>query len=372
MKVKSALGVTLLIIVATIVAVFSITSQVPSIQQCQPHVGGKDGVENEQNLWAEQVSKPAFRESVAEEQLASNACTSPVVANGDRVIHSGYIFIDGRYEEPPYVLSIEGLSITLNGNVVHCIKRRATKKDAMSSRAIDPEFPAWVSSDTSLEDIMSRSNGKRSIVYDKWDYLRQKYPPREAIEEMLEYLRSLPCIAAAETEMPVPDDSYFIVKITHGDGAVRRHVFPVRGWWLSTECSDSGGPTTGEVKYTKDDVYGVKSIIAHRLLHNGGVFFFRERLSMLWGEESVGKRMPAIMALVTSECSRQDKIDTLRRLGVAVSTEQFLDGFVATQGLTERINRNNQVNDIVPLTLDEARSIPEIEAILGIDETQKK
>jgi len=117
-----------------------------------------------------------------------------------RPVTTGFVFVDGRYLEPPYVVVRRGLQVTINGVVVHEWKRWPSPDLRVDEK---PELPAGITETSGFEDF-----GK--LVTNWWDtyptrvsrYYYQHFPPDEAAKRITEDIRSLPFVESVALERP--------------------------------------------------------------------------------------------------------------------------------------------------------------------------
>ena len=116
--------------------------------------------------------------------------------NNTEEINNGFVFIDGKYIEAPYVLDIKD-------NIIFINDIQITKKISFTSEAFfirtDPGIPKDVSRFAGLSalDTIRGENGDPHMSL-KVRYLHQNYSKKYAIEKIFEYFQNLPYIDNVE------------------------------------------------------------------------------------------------------------------------------------------------------------------------------
>ena len=122
-----------------------------------------------------------------------------------QTVNSGYVFINGKYIEPPYKIKAKKDFITINGIKALKLKKPKPKKKLK----IPKEFPGYPP-DTIKNgaDAITYINPKtgNKIVADVYTYYYHKYGKEKARKLTIEYYCKLPGITCLKTE------PYFIIK----------------------------------------------------------------------------------------------------------------------------------------------------------------
>ncbi len=97
----------------------------------------------------------------------------------------------------------------------------------MSVGSGDPGMPAWVTKETPLGKFVAAPDGTaKGLPYQKWRYLVKMKPPREAVEELVRYLKSAPCVAEVKVDTPITDSEYYVsIIVTSVRGDSMRMIF---------------------------------------------------------------------------------------------------------------------------------------------------
>lgn len=161
-------------------------------------------------------------------QQPSRATTNEVPSSAKELgamegksITNGFVFIDGEYLEPPYVVTRQGNGIFINDHLVEqpCPWPIPEKVKPVVPKD-DPEMPKTITKDTTQYD-------KELIQYlaDKKGYLQNKYGEVEMVKIMIEVFSHLPCVSRATTG---PDQEH--VTVTWADGSTMNYrlVMPKR------------------------------------------------------------------------------------------------------------------------------------------------
>lgn len=97
----------------------------------------------------------------------------------------------------------------------------------MSVGPSDPGMPAWVTKETSLGNFVAAPDGTaKGLPYQKWRYLVKTKPPREAVEELVRYLKSAPCVAEVKLAAPIEGSKYYAaIEVTSVRGDFMPMIF---------------------------------------------------------------------------------------------------------------------------------------------------
>ena len=161
-------------------------------------------------------------------QLASEAATNSVMSSvqdlgvtDGKPITNGFVFIDGKYLDPPYVVSRQGNGVYINGNLVEqpCPWPILEKAEPVSP-AEDPKIPATITKDTSQYDreLMTYLGAKKA-------YYRAKYGEIEMVKMMVKVYQELPCVLKATSGQ---DENYISVTWANGSTMEHRLIMPKR------------------------------------------------------------------------------------------------------------------------------------------------
>jgi hypothetical protein len=119
--------------------------------------------------------------------------------NKSKPINSGFVFIDGKYIEPPYkVKQKEPGKIYING--IYVLNRIRDLDTILNPYKIDelPLIPKNITKNTSFKELTELSYGKSSYLSAVSNYYYTHYPGKEANKKLYEYLMTIPCIKSIE------------------------------------------------------------------------------------------------------------------------------------------------------------------------------
>ena len=110
-------------------------------------------------------------------------------------INSGFVFIDGKYIEPPYtVKQKEPGKIYINGiYVLNKIRGLDTVLNPYEIKEL-PLIPKSITKNTSFKELTELRHGKFSYLSAVSYYYYTHLPGKEADKKMYEYLIAIPCI----------------------------------------------------------------------------------------------------------------------------------------------------------------------------------
>ena len=113
-----------------------------------------------------------------------------------RKINSGFVFIDGKYIEPPYVVEQKELGkIYING--IFAENRLRLLDTVLNPYKIDtlPPILPQINKNTTSKDLYENMHYKNMLYVRAVScYYNTHYPPKIAREKIIEYYNKLPCI----------------------------------------------------------------------------------------------------------------------------------------------------------------------------------
>ncbi|MDY0143454.1 MAG: hypothetical protein RBR97_16330, partial [Bacteroidales bacterium] len=112
-----------------------------------------------------------------------------------RKINTGYVFIDGKYVKPPYRVRRKGMVVYINGIPMTNKPVIKKQKDYLLVKK-DPGLPPSVMKMDSIDAIYKDTVPHLGVTYiqAKFNYLLINYPYDEAINQAIDYYKSLPNI----------------------------------------------------------------------------------------------------------------------------------------------------------------------------------
>jgi PKD repeat protein len=114
-------------------------------------------------------------------------------------INTGYVFIDGKYVEPPYIVKLKKRTIYINGIPITKKVEKNKIKDSPSVRK-DPGIPPDIKQMDSINVIYKAKIQPYNISYmeAKLVYLYKNYSEEDAVKLTKEYLESMPNIKSVK------------------------------------------------------------------------------------------------------------------------------------------------------------------------------
>lgn len=112
--------------------------------------------------------------------------------------HTGFVFVGGRYLEPPYCVARKGFAIFINDQVVREPVREEPVRDLTVTE--DPPVPSHLTSTSTFNDISKSltDDPDDAPLYKKSRWVRQQMPGRDRLTAMKMWFESLPFVASAE------------------------------------------------------------------------------------------------------------------------------------------------------------------------------
>jgi hypothetical protein len=136
-------------------------------------------------------------------------------------ITNGFVFVDGKYVEPPYIVTRQGNGLLINGHLIEepCpwpIPEISKPRESTT----DPKTPVSIGRDTSKynKDLIN-------YIGEKIAYLKHRYGEEAMVHKMVQVYSNLPCIAKAEQDK---DPQYIIVTWVDGHVEHIRLIPPKR------------------------------------------------------------------------------------------------------------------------------------------------
>jgi hypothetical protein len=243
-------------------------------------------------------------------------------------------------------------------------------------------MPTWVTKETSLGTFVAAPDGTaKGLPYQQWCYLVRTKPPRAAIEGLVQYIRSAPCIASVTLSSKIDEQAYYVsMTVTSVGGDRMRLIYsPIAGLKRSTNAVVGGSgngtsrPLTGQAPTTMaasgDDggSHEWASVIERLLGANKAIWFYGTGgPSLSLGAGTVASRLPLATEAILSSRPKAQKIEILRKLGFFPRTDKFIDGFLASEQLAVRLKGLAKEYSVEPMTmeqleesgLDEANGVP--------------
>jgi len=165
-------------------------------------------------VWADERGRSESTPGTAEKatpDVSENVVGEPIV--------SGFVFIDGRYIEPPYVISRKGYSVLINDILVEENLVSPTRTPVVGLRLVDVMIPEGIDENSDMSDAIVRD-----YLYKKRAYIQLHSSQEERFALISKSYRDLPCVEKVDSE---GQDS---IRVTCKNGSVLtvRLVLPKR------------------------------------------------------------------------------------------------------------------------------------------------
>lgn len=240
-------------------------------------------------------------------------------------IPSGFVFVDGRYIEAPYVVSRSNSEVSVNNVVV----RKLDPVPAPDVPREDPGPPIELTEESTLNHLKHSAG-----VLKKFRYLHHRFSEDTAMRKMAEYYKDIPCVAEVSLKEP---DNFRFLEITLKNG----------------ECGniDVSGPSPGSVSSEGLSERKVASRLdryRHRLenrLEKGDCFFLFSRGGELsFGKRKAAKDLKLIVDILRSDRDVRQKTSLLEKLSVlppksSPSFSKLITNFHASPQLDQRVDQ---------------------------------
>ena len=292
---------------------------------------------------------------------------APAIDERATTVQTGFLFVRGSYVDAPYVVSTHDQTLLVNGYVIY--REPKTEEYAPptpTTDSSDPGLPTWVTKDTHVPDLVEADDGSDGIILQKWRYLCRSHPPEAAIEELLKYVRSLPCVASAEVDTVTAHEYHAWIRMNPKKGVRigvelqpppelrgREPIVPA-----STATTTSGAIAVATQPGEQNDNLELNRAEILRLLAaNNAVFRFSEEgSSIMWGQFLVAQRFPIMLSQLRSDGPRDEKIGLLKDLGINLDPDVVVDGFKPSDQLDRRVNELVQSTGVKPWTLKDVKA----------------
>lgn len=257
-------------------------------------------------------------------------------------VDAGFVFVDGRYIEAPYIISRQGVGIFVNDTRL----RDRAVWPPVDYEDEDPGMPPGLTRDSTFDDlnIPADSGGGR------WDgkkirWIKRHFEPKEARERIIEYYRSLPFIKDVRNSERDPRD---LILETFGGEKIPVDIssppyFP---------------PTKAQVVAIMDrDCANLEE----RLGKGDCFFLFSRGGEISFGQNKAAKDLGLMVEILTSERTAEEKKDLLQRMAIMPSGgvtvfDALVTQFKGSPALDARIERLVQEMGVTPIRLEDVPS----------------
>ncbi|MCD4725604.1 MAG: VWA domain-containing protein, partial [Bacteroidales bacterium] len=249
--------------------------------------------------------------------------------NNTEGINNGFVFIDGKYIEAPYIFEVHNLGIYLNGNLVFNPPANRPNFNVIE----DPGFPAGLTKNTTIYYFLEKMWNKELPHYcAKLAYLLKKHDKNTAQLEMLNYYKKLPFIKTVEQ--------------VEGPGA---KVTDYSGNTVTVDLSikESAFEVIPENKIFKQRAE-LTQILNNRLQSGQCIFFFKDGTEIYMTERKAAKVLfDVVMVLVSDTLNDNRKHEELINTGIFPKDftrlyQQLIREYYNSQQLIERISTTRE------------------------------
>jgi hypothetical protein len=258
---------------------------------------------------------PATQRAIYTQKIPESELIADFGLSKSAPIESGFLFLDGRYVDAPYVVARKGLSVEVNGQ--HVYKVHLPEKEPPSGDT-DPDIPASITANTSQHDPVLEGYIEAKIAY-----VQKHHTPEEERKIMEQVYRSLPFVVSGEL---VGDGAALRVTYTNGDTSQLMLNVPRR----KGKFDRASVLATAERKAV-DLAEGLREGQAIFLFSNGS------RASLPSG--LAAERLPSMVGVLRSADTEEDRVRGLAKAsGFSPHTARKLAGqFSASSQLDQRV-----------------------------------
>lgn len=129
------------------------------------------------------------REIPGKDQVANGQEMPPTVR--EDTVGKGLFFFDGRFIDPPYVVSIVGTAVRINNILIYATENHTVN----ASHATECKDPIPINEKTAISDWI-----KSGSLTNRVRTIHAEFGPEDAEREILAYLRSLPFLEKVERD----------------------------------------------------------------------------------------------------------------------------------------------------------------------------
>jgi len=227
-----------------------------------------------------------------------------------RKINTGYVFIDGKYVEPPYNVTRIGLKVLLNGKVIF-FSSKPKNPFKLNSK---PKMPLEsLNKGSKLDEISKIMNDEYNMSYIRLIrlYYLQKYSFEDACDSIKSFYAKLPNVKAV-----VPhenNNSIFEIYAYNGE----MMIFSLEGYGKSyNKTYGVGSKDIYNKKNLKMLAETFVSYISEKLMDNSLVFLFTDETNLQsFSKCSIRQKdMLNVYNILESKCVDSLKVDSLNKI----------------------------------------------------------
>lgn len=242
-----------------------------------------------------------------------------------KLYHTAFVFVDGRYLEPPYCVARKGFAVFINDQMVIEPLKEWPVRDLTVTE--DPPVPSNL---TSMSKFIDISQSPTDDPYDapmhkKARYVRHRLPGEDGVKAMVLWFESLPFVASVEQL----DPNQISVLTKSGE----RRVF-----WIDTRPDQA--PSDSEVILEAN----LHRRAIERILETGYCcFFLSHGEQILVRNDRARDVLSQIIEIAQKTNSSKQKIAELGNIGFDSPTSdaelsELVDTFVVTPQLHKRLS----------------------------------
>ncbi|MFO7789834.1 MAG: PKD domain-containing protein [Bacteroidales bacterium] len=260
-------------------------------------------------------------------------------------INSGFVFIDGKYIEPPYTIKRQGLTVKVNGKQI----LKMSKPKSPYNFKKRPKMPIEaINKNSGLDEIYKPEHPvyDKRFIYIIESYFLEKYRYEIACDSIKNFYMALPNVKSIENYKNCKD----IFEITAFNGDTRKYSLSIHG----KRYNQNYGPESKKHysrKKLKSNAEGEIQAIKNKLEQNKMMFFFMDKeINNRVNSYSINeKNSHRVYDILQSDYGKNQKADSLNNIFI---NKEFLKRIIKEYQKTEKIknrlendNNNKRKND---------------------------
>jgi hypothetical protein len=254
-------------------------------------------------------------------------------------INSGFVFIDGKYIEPPYTIKRQGMTVTVNGTQI----LKMQKPESLYSFKKRPQMPIeTLNKNSSLDEInkIMHPDYARSYIQIFQYYFFEKYNYNTACDSIRNLYRSLPNVKSVENYKDRND----IFEITAFNGDARKYSLSPYGKIYSHDYGHES-----KKFYSRDELIlnaeGEVQSIQNKLEQNKMVFFFTDKdlINRIKSYSVSEENSHLVYDVLQSDYNSNQKVDSLNNIFFDKEfLKRIIKEYQKTEKIKNRLSSNNQ------------------------------
>jgi len=265
-------------------------------------------------------------------------------------LDTGFVFLDGRYIDAPYMVSRKGLRVRINETVVYEWGLWPIPDPTVEE---DPGMPQGITEKTTCEELRRRhprvSGLSQNITSRKWRYLYQHFDEETARQKLVDWFRKLPFVEQVRWE------SRSVLAIKEKTKEEETYVsarLPVRGTLIH---QDFGKKDVLERLESSRRQY--ESAIQEGALL---ILYGTKGRYLKFGRLKAARDLPLMTRILRSDRPEREKIRLLERMEILPSSRvvdraeifhPIVTGFEASGQLEKRIAELQEKTGVTERTL---------------------